>query len=972
MRVRASRAKRRGRSLLAGALLAALLSAAPRASADAASAAEALAAAAEPGSTMGAEMAAEMGVELDQLLDEELHGDPDELWQRDPTLALRVMLLRAGRNVPAAVSAARRTERDEARARALEWLRARLADDPSFGPAWARVTAAQLAAPDQGVLWRATARTLGRLGQTDLAGELGRGLGSPRPEVVQAARAALFDLFVEWFDDAAAFDAFWIEHGAGCRDTHFRERLEQYERQNRQLTTRLLELDPTRAAATLASPDPRLRAAAVRVLPRGIAGDTAEVARQLLAHLAQEPDGMAFQATVEALLETQTVSDPAAPALVELRALLARVVEEGSAELAAPAAHALGRLGWEPSAEGEASVLRGLELLARQLTRLMEPGSLADRDTVVITLQALSTLGEAARSAELDTSAVLAPVREVVLRAIQEEREYAGVRIAAARLFATVGRPEDVALAVTVMDAPDTPAELGYTLLGVVGELARGIDPADPQADRLLDTLLERLGRDDADLRRRALSFLSDPALAPLVRRADPARFLKSLAAETLPDLQTQLLTLVAELGGPEHVALLLQLDNFDAIANGGPAGVAQLVQTARRLSDGDAALRLAAAERLLQVPNDANRVSRLREALSLVAELDEVAAAALPPAGHAAIAAWARELRQSGGALPGGAAFLRRLIDVHVAACLAAPDADGANLEHLQALFLTDLLALDAEAVEPAQVLAHFERALQAAVAAGRTAQRLLVLRDRARFHLLQGQEALALADYRAVFAAELGVTPAGPSILDLADLRRGGDLIAASTNPEDDPESDARTAREALHVSTALLRREAWASEPAAVRLRDLRDLAQRALRSRTLEALDLAAAALLELPPLPPPPAEGEAAPELPPSPEGAPWAGLLEDRAAHQALLADAEALATLRATLVGEAEAQVRPETAPPVETPPVDETPAPPPSDTGDGEGASPASGPGAPQTPDSATPKTSNGTSRSLSRSSP
>ncbi len=826
--------------------------------------------------------------DLGSLLDAELHGQPDELWAADPAFALQVMILRAGRELPPTVSAARRSEREAARRAALDWLRGRQLQDPTFADEWSRSVSSLLQDPDQEVLWRATARTLGRLLDYGHSRELARGLSSERPQLAHAASGALFDLYLRWFTDPQEFQHFWDESAPVCDSPLYRDRAREFERQARELQVKLLEYEPQRGTALLSSVDPRMRAAAARSLGASIDAGSQETVSLLLQHLEREVDGAAFHAMVEALLETQAAAEPEAAPLAALRQVMSAVVRTGPAELQGPAAYWLGRSPWSVEPQGEASILGGIDLLAAQLQRLEAPGNLTDRDVLVTSLQALSALGERAARAGLELEARVGPVRELVLRSIREEREFEGVRVAAARLLPIISQPQDIQVAVEVMGAPSTSPGLVYTLLADVGEMARGVEPEERTAALVLDTLLGQLTNQDPDLRRRALSYLGDADLAALTARANPKRFIDVLGSETLPELQVQLLALVAEYGRQDQVGQLLELQNFDAIVNSGPAGMAALVQTLEQLTVSDPDLVLRAAERLLAVANEDTRVSRLREALTLVGKLDSSAAAALSADGHDRVVAWARELRSSAGSLPGGKDFLRRLVSVHIPGCSAGEDSSGPNLAHVRALFLSDLFALDPESMRAEEVLTWFENARAFAAERGRDMEQALVLRDRARFHLKQGAGALALSDYRAVFAAEAArdrATPeAGTSVLDLSDLRRGGELVASSA-------ADARTAGEALLVSLILLGRDAWSREPAAVRAQDLRDFVQRALRSETPEACELALGFLDGLPELP---AEVESPTPLPAAPAGASWEGLLADRAVHQELLGlDAE-------------------------------------------------------------------------------
>ncbi len=883
---------------------------------------------AQPASTSGLSWG-DVERDFDSLLEQELHGDLEQLWSADPALAAQVAILRAGRELPPTISAARREQRELVREETLSWLRAQLASDPVFGEEWSAITTVLLTESERELLWRATARTAGRLQQYGSTREIAKGLESKLPEVVQAARATLFDLYLEWFADAAAFQAFWQRVGESCDGQLYREQALEFEREARELSIKLLKYEPQRAVAWLEAPDPRLRAAAARVLGGAINGDGAQAVALLLERLSQEVDSGAFYAIIEALLEAQADAEPDAASSQELRTRLARVMAGGPADLQSPAAYALGRMNWSLVPDGDDSVLVGISLLAKQVERLSLGGTLTDRDALVTSLQSLWTLGDRMERAGLEPGGGLEAVRLVVLRSIREDREFEGVRVAAARLLPIVGQPQDISIAVNVMKASTTSPELVYTLLADIGEMARGLTAEDPSGALVLDTLLQQLSAEDPDLRRRAVLYLSDEGLARLTSQANPARFIQSLGAETLSELQAQLLALIAKYGHQAQVDQLLQLANFDDIASSGPAGISSLVQTLKQLAEGNPALTLRTAERLLAVNNEGTRVARLREALALVVELDEEGAGALPHEGHYSIVLWARELRQSAGAVPGGQPFLRRLVDVHIPGCFQAQDSGAPNLAHLQALFLTDLVALEPDAGDAAQVREQFEKAWDFAVEFGSDTDQALVLRDRARFYQNQGEDVRALEDYRAVFEAQLigraeaGAATPPESVLDLADLRRGGDLISASgTRPASTDEtpvaseastlSESSAAHESLAVSLALIQRAAWTSEPVAVRLQDLRDLAARAIRSRSIEACDLAIPFLAGLPELPPESAEGEPSRAPTPAPPGASWDGLLTDPQVHAELLSLAASLQATRASLQAAKDAVAEP------------------------------------------------------------
>jgi hypothetical protein len=868
---------------------------------------------------------------------DQLLARADELWQLEPELTLQAMILRGGREIPPTLSATRREERVADRETALGWIRTRPDGLPEASEGWYDIARGLLAEDSPAPLACAAARAAGLLRAYGLADELSLGLRSGVPEVRQASRQACFALYLRWFEDAQAFEGFCTSGSEFCNEELYEVALE-LEGKARDLGIKLLRYEPQRAVAGLADPDPRLRAAAATTLGRVGNGGAQEAIDHLLGHLGPEIDGGAYLATIEALLQTQAAAAPDAPNLRRLRSALRHTIEGDTSGLQAPVALALARLPWAEVAEGEDSILVGVALLVGQLDRLMLPERWTDGDVLISSLKALHNLCGRARSAGLFLDGHRDSLRATITRLIEDEEELEGVRVAATQLLPTVGTTEDISRAVAVLDAPGSSAEFRYTLLGVLGDMSRDLTAEDPGARLVLDTMLERLSGDDSNLRRRALSYLTDERFRGLTSTADPAAFVASLGRETAPDLRAQLLDLIALHGRKQEVDTLIAVPTFDAIANGGPAGISKLVHAMRRLSGGDAQLSLRGASRLLRVDNDGTRVLRLREVLGLVGGMDPEAAASLPPNLHELIVRWATELRRAAGSLPGGNALLKQLVEVHVPLSADAPESNATELAHVKALFLSDWIALDPAVGQAAEVLAHFGEALALSEENGDLGRRASILRNRARFHLVRGDQEGALADYRALLAAEatMAATTA-VSVLEPGDLRKAGELIfARALNDAAVPLST-----EALGVSLLLVGRPTWMREPAAVRVQDLVDLATRAARANELSTLDRALPLFASIPDLPAPPAEGEAPVPLPAAPEGVSWAGLLGTHEEHARLVEHRDRLRTQRAALVAAAEAAAaaaaKKEATPP--PPPPEEDSPPKEGSSGDGGG---------------------------------
>ncbi|MFT7485866.1 MAG: hypothetical protein ACI9F9_001717 [Candidatus Paceibacteria bacterium] len=835
---------------------------------------------------------AELNQDLVGLGQAELSGHADEMWAQDPRLVLRAMILRAGREVPATASASRRSERLLERENALEWLRQRLVGDPGATRLWRREVQERLADPSQPVLWCCTARALGRLGWSDQAPAIASLLDAQDQQVVLAARMALFDLFLRWFSSAAEFDVFWPQAQQECSESVFRATALEKESEARALQIQLLQHEPARATLLLQSPDPRLRAAAIGALGRKQTEGAAPASATLLTQLAIEEDGPAFRAAVEALLQIHSGGPSSDPELQRMRALLVQRQRQGHTNLQAPVADALRRMPWTPAGSGADSLIAGVEILVSQLQMLAVPNRLTDRDVLVTCMSALRSLTTKAVEAKLPVNPSLRPVAPMMLGLIEEVRETDSVRIAAAGFLPLVRGAVSIERAVIVLGREDSSKELRYNLLAAIGDMASALDVTEPAAQLVLDTLLAQLQGDDVNLRRRSLKYLSSDHLAGLVVRAAPGAFVRSLSIETVPSLQVQLLDLLAARGGQPELERLMALPNFDEIATSGPAGVASLSQALVRLSKGDATRLVQGMARLLDVQNAETRVLRLRGVLGAIASLPAASIVGLDAGSHHQIVTWAMELRGAASSVPGGQAFLERLLATHIQGCAASAEQKHApELAHVRALFLSDLIALDPASAQPAEVLEQFGLALQLCTDSGDSARRQLVLRDRARYESDRGDEIAALKDYRELFLIELPLLTGDPSavssVLDQRDLRRAGALLAQRPSLLSMPEAEAQL--EALLISEILVRQPSWRLEPEALRIQDLRELAGRALLESNLTHLEGAILIFSGLPAIPATPEEGAEPTPLPAAPEGVLWAGLLGNFADHQELL-----------------------------------------------------------------------------------
>jgi hypothetical protein len=387
----------------------------------------------------------------------------------------------------------------------------------------------------------------------------------------------------------------------------------------------------------------------------------------------------------------------------------------------------------------------------------------------------------------------------------------------------------------------------------VLGTLSAVLfDPAaDPRrSEPWLAALTSQTQAADADLRRRALGLLADPRLEPMVARLDPGFLVERLRVEEGREARLELLGLLKRFARRGLLGALLDLEAFDALC-AEPELLAALGEVLERLVQADPASGFAAAERLIAARAEDTRLARLRWALGFVAGLDERRAQALESAEHAAVLGWVWRAVDAGVVLrehvAGGEAFELRVLELHgPRAAVEAPGALAAfEVALLQARLRADLfLGGSGPAVRGSK--SAVEEAFARAHASAQTEpERWRVLRDRARFRAAANEGVQAMSDFRRLLASG----PEAETLLGIPDLRsavalldRLGELGGAS---------GPASAAEACDLLRLLIEREAWRSEPASVRMQDLREWGRAALVAADEERLRVLERVLSDLP-------------------------------------------------------------------------------------------------------------------------
>ena len=533
-----------------------------------------------------------------------------------------------------------------------------------------------------------------------------------------------------------------------------------------------------------------------------------------------------------------------------LVALLQAPADARGPSLAAGAA----RLAWrtEGARDGEhlLSVTAALGVRLEELVARDRLRGVGDPDALVAVLDAVHELCAEANRVGLAAELRAGPARSGVLAVLLDPAQDEAVRAVAAATLGGLARAEDAPLIARLLGDDGPPVSVRHALLGALRELLPELTRDAAARAQLVDALARCTGAVDPDLRRRALGLCLEPLLAEGLTTLDPAFLVASLARESEAQNARELLRLLARLARPAELGALLSLPSFGALA-GDPATLTELVPVLERTVAGSPRDAMRAATLLASEGSDETRLARLRQALGLVARLDDLSAIDLEPREHRAVCAWVWRLEQAGipprEATARGSAFAQRVLEVHLVRGERDPETPGESLTpaeraHLAARLSADLFLAGIGRGTTAQVEVAFERALELAPAQEVSFR---VLRDRARFRAAASERLRALADYRRLL--ESG--PEAEALLGIPDLRAALELLGRLD--EAGLPGASTSAGEAFELLERLVQREAWRAEPAAVRMQDLRAWVQAGLDARDPLRLARLEAALADLP-------------------------------------------------------------------------------------------------------------------------
>lgn len=795
-----------------------------------------------------------------------------------------------GTPVPPSLPAARAKQRRTERAAALAEL-ARTFDGRSGEPSLVQVLDQMLLDADiDDASWVAAAATAGDLRLTRLAPRIAAALTpESSPQRRAAARRALHASYGLWFDTPqSVLPVATLVDGPAL--TAYRERMLELETRLLDELARLWTHRPQLALEALNDASPRARGAAARAIERALGAGSLDVevgTAALLAATRVEADDAALCAMLEALTPSLQVRASWDERVADLRELLAERVENAPTTVQHAIARVVAALPWERPESDDPVAIAGasgatnamldpatsaqsaLALTRRALRRVAESRPL-DPDVVVGVLQCERAIAHTYGLRGLPGGdSASAPILSLFDRP-DASRE---VRLAAAAALTDLAGPQDVEAIVARVHGTDDFA-LRFAFTGALASVAPELD-ATSAAGRALFALLAELVGDgnEEQLRLRALAVLdtltADVGREDLDAAGMDTGFLlerwrreKSIAARATID------GLVRRLGRARDIENLLQNDGFADVARFGArqaaAVVADIASTERDTS-AQLELHMQAARALASIDAPAQLEAALVEALTLgvgvgdptsagprldggeagtgtgpgsevEAEANaggdvDVARRELDAARSAEFVTWALDLRALTGTLssigrpvgPDGAkprpvlapAVLGRLLGIHV---------PNASIDQGRRLLAEALFSID-QGRGPEGALSILDTALAANV--DDPVARVRLLRERARLHQRSGNDALALADYRHVFAEHEG----GRQDLDRGTLLDFEALLGRALANDAAPLDDERRREletERARVLLALLERP-WpdAAAERAIRARRMIDL-------------------------------------------------------------------------------------------------------------------------------------------------
>lgn len=527
----------------------------------------------------------------------------------DPSLWIDAMLLRAGRSIPPGVSAARRAQRRERAAEAIEWLRREMASESGRASVESALRVAldfdgSPGRPVSRPLTKAAVGVVVQLGLREWAPMMARGLAPERVSgsdegTRRCVQGALFELFGRWFETPESFDAVWPSlEGASAESLGLEALRGAHDRADKASAT-LMEFAPTEVDSDpLGLFSPNAAAEMARASGRAVAAGRLtpkEVIELLGRGVGSEARPIPLHARVETMLDLIQGVDPAGPAAAGVRAAVLSMVAQKAiaADRAWIYLGALRRLHYPPGPEGDAlraetlaagtSVLRAI--LSDRSEQPLDPDGLKG---------AISALADLARSMA-DVKARTSAARPLVLLLYglvgPDSAESLGVQRAAAKALRLSIDPSDARELLRLLGGMGT-SEVEYELLGALRAAISVLEPGTEVAEAVLAELFLAIASPEFDARARSLRVLlaedTRPALAAKRRDVRSRWLMQRVESEPSPELRRDLLGLMGRLGDAGAMEQVIENPGLMALIVGdGAESVGALGLCLRSLGEG-------------------------------------------------------------------------------------------------------------------------------------------------------------------------------------------------------------------------------------------------------------------------------------------------------------------------------------------------------------------------------------------------
>ena len=601
--------------------------------------------------------------------------------------------------------------------------------------------------------------------QTSTAAEAGGELPAPARCAFllhNEAQLCLFRLYGVWFDSREGFLAF--PRPPAGQAALFRKAFAEGAERESDLALQLLEARAESGQELLHHPDPRLRGKAVERLIRAVgeqALSPSSVRKTLAESVLRESNPEVSDAMLQGLLDLALAAGPDSQAVYDLRITLRECAQHAPIALVPSLLAAFDRL---PRSEGEAGrevAVQDGASTSQLLESLWQPALRLDRDTTILTLRSWSRMQTKLNGVAVDSQ----PQRRagaLVLRLMSDSSEPERVRLVAAE--ALVGWPLDLASMQEILGtlaSEDSSAHLRRAAYPLVVAGLERLPWQSLDGEGLLASLLRDMGHGNVDLRGQAVEIAGSDQILDRFSALESEQghvlsvCLTLVEAESSAQVRAGLMDLIVQVANatprPDLLAEHLKRPIAKRWVVAGDVDLRHLAHTYQALAGpGHGNLLVATALAWVEHTRALPQEFEVREqALAMALALEESEAVALALGVHRALHDLALEhllFSSREAALLWSQANGDRLLSVHIEA-LAGAQGEGEQKLWNQTAYLEAKLLAAAVVEDDGAVQGVFNTAL--AQSKNNSRQRLLVLRDRARFFDSFGKQKTARAEW-------------------------------------------------------------------------------------------------------------------------------------------------------------------------------------------------------------------------------